>query len=145
METPETLPQKIKKLIEYLRLKNTTIQVDEETRRINVIVDEDEWFAKLLPELVSEMKYLTSLLARRLGQEPYVVDINNYRKEREHLILELAKAAAQKAVATKQEVRLPSMNAYERRLIHVELSIRPDVKTESVGEGKDRGVVIKPI
>ncbi len=75
----------------------------------------------------------------------YTIDINNYRKERERLILELAKAAAQKAVTTKQAVLLPAMNPYERRLIHVELSIRPDVKTESVGEGRERGVSIKPL
>jgi spoIIIJ-associated protein len=61
------------------------------------------------------------------------------------LILEIAKASAQKVIALKQEVRLPAMNAYERRLIHTELSMRPDVKTESVGEGKDRAVVIRPI
>jgi predicted RNA-binding protein Jag len=37
------------------------------------------------------------------------------------------------------------MNAYERRLIHAELAARPDVKTESLGEGRGRYVVVKPI
>ena len=35
------------------------------------------------------------------------------------------------------------MNSYERRLIHMELSSRPDVKTDSVGEGKDRHIVVR--
>ncbi len=142
---PQPLSEKIKKIINYLGLANTVIEVDEDTKRINVTADEDEHVTKLLPDLVKDIKYLVSLLARKEGHDGYVVDINNYRKEREQLILELAKAAAQKAVTTKQEVRLPSMNAYERRLIHVELAIRPDVKTESIGEGRERGVVIKPI
>lgn len=141
----EKLSEQVKKIISFLHLRNPLVEVDEATRRINITTDEEEWFNKLLPDLVKDMKYLVSLLARRAGQEGYAIDINNYRKERERLILELAKAAAQKAVANKQEVRLPAMNAYERRLIHVELSIRPDVKTESIGEGRDRGVVIKPI
>ena len=37
------------------------------------------------------------------------------------------------------------MNAYERRLIHVEIANHPDLKTESIGEGRERRVVIKPI
>ena len=80
-----------------------------------------------------------------MGIEPVVVDVNNYRRERERLIIELAKAAARRAIATKESVNLPAMNAYERRLIHAELSMRPDVATESVGEGKDRFVVVKAI
>ena len=37
------------------------------------------------------------------------------------------------------------MNSYERRIIHVELASRPDVATESVGLGRARYVVIRPI
>ncbi len=140
-----SLPEKIKRIIGFLGLRNTIIEVDEPSRRISITTDEEEWFNAQLPELVKDFKYLVAVMARRMNEEPYAVDINNYRKERERLIVELAKAAAQKAVTTKQEVKLPAMNAYERRLVHVELSMRPDVKTESIGEGKDRGVVIKPL
>lgn len=141
----ETLPEKLKKIIGFLSLRNVIIDVDEAGRRIGVTTDEDEWFDRHVPELVSELKYLSTLLARKTGEPSFVIDINNYRKEREKLILEIAKAAAQKVLVTKEEVRLPAMNAYERRLVHVELAMRPDVKTESAGEGKDRCVVIRPI
>lgn len=142
---PQPLPEKIKRLIKLLNLRNATVEVDDVNKRVNITADEDEWFTAQLPDLVKDIKYLVALMARKDNQEIYAVDINNYRKEREHIIVELAKAAAQKAVTTKQEVRLPAMNAYERRLIHVELAIRPDVKTESIGEGRERGVVIRPI
>jgi len=74
-----------------------------------------------------------------------MLDVNNYRRQREDLIVELAKAAARKVAATQTEISLPPMNAYERRLIHAELAERPDLKTESKGEGKERAVVIKPL
>ncbi len=141
----ETLPEKLKKIVGYLGLRNAVVEIDEAGRRMSVTADEDEWFAKLVPDLVKDLKYLSSILARKTDEPMYVIDINNYRKEREKLILEIARAAAQKVIATKAEVRLPAMNAYERRLVHTELSMRPDVKTESAGEGKDRCVVIKPI
>lgn len=141
----ESSAEKLKRVIMFLQLKNAVIDVDDANRRINVTTDEDEWFTKNLPDIVKDLKYLSGVMARKTNEPAYVVDINNYRKERERLILEIAKAAAQKSVLTKTEVRLPAMNAYERRLVHVELSMRPDVKTESIGEGKDRGVIIKPI
>lgn len=141
----ETLPEKLKKIIGFLSLRNAIIDVDEAGRRIGVTTDEEEWFERHVPELVGELKYIATLLARKTGEPSFVVDINNYRKEREKLILEIAKAAAQKVLVTKAEVRLPAMNAYERRLVHVELAMRPDVKTESAGEGKDRCVIIRPI
>ena len=85
-------------------------------------------------------------MAEKCGvAESVFIDVNNYRKEREKIIIELAKAAARKVAATQKEVSLPVMNAYERRLVHLELSSRPDVATESVGEAKERYVVVKPL
>ncbi len=141
----ETLEQKIKKLVALMGLKEATVEVDMTERRVNIIANEDEWFKKWVPDLVRDFKHLISVMARKEGGEHYFVDINNYRKERERLIGDLAKAAAQKAVTTKTAVRLPSMNAYERRIVHMELSMRPDIKTESEGEGPERGVIIKPL
>ena len=77
------------------------------------------------------------------GEVPYVVDVNYYRRERERLIVELARAAARKAVATKTQIELPPMNGYERRLVHVEITTHQELKTESVGLGKDRHIIIR--
>jgi spoIIIJ-associated protein len=45
----------------------------------------------------------------------------------------------------KKEKELRSMSAYERRIIHMELKERSDVKTESIGQDPDRRIIIKPI
>jgi predicted RNA-binding protein Jag len=37
------------------------------------------------------------------------------------------------------------MSAYERRVIHAELALRPDINTESEGEPPSRCVVVKPL
>src|SRR3989344_4590688 len=142
---PDKIADKIKKIISLMGLKGSLVEIDEDARKVSITADEDEWFAKLIPDFVKDFKYLVNILARKENQGLYFVDVNNYRKERERLIMELAKAAAQKAIASKAEVRLPAMNAYERRLVRMELSMRPDVKTESFGEGKERGVIVKPL
>src|SRR6185295_16804276 len=89
--------------------------------------------------------HLIQLVARKQGAQPVFLDINNYRREREHLIVELARATARKAVATKTEIPLPAMNSYERRLAHMELAAHPEVTTESVGRGRSRYVIVKPL
>lgn len=72
------------------------------------------------------------------------VDVNNYRSIYEEKLREIARKAAHQVVITKQSLELPPMPAKDRRIIHLELSLRSDVLTESIGEGKDRHIVIKP-
>ena len=145
MEAFTQFQAQVKTLIELIGLNEPSIDVDPESRKVTVFVNEGEWFKQALPRLVSEVDHVAKLLAKKASLEVFFVDINNYRKEREQIIVELAKAAARKASTGKEEVRLPAMNAYERRLVHVELAVHPEVKTESEGEGRARCVIIKPL
>lgn len=128
-----------------MTLNEPSVDVNAEGKKVTIFVNEGEWFKKWLPQLINDFEHILRLIARKNNLETIFVDINNYRKEREGIIIELAKAAARKSLLNKEAVELPSMNAYERRLVHLELSTRPDVKTESIGEGRERRVVIKPI
>jgi len=141
----EQLQSQVKKLLELAGFEDPAINLDPETKKLEIFLNEGEWLKKWLPSLVTDLDHLIKLLVRKENLENLFIDINNYRKERERLIVELAKAAAKKAVSQKEMVKLPAMNAYERRLVHVELAIHPEVKTESEGEGRERCVVIKPI
>jgi spoIIIJ-associated protein len=73
------------------------------------------------------------------------VDINNYRFEYEEKLREVARVAAKRVSVTKQPVKLQPMNAYERRVVHAELALRPDIVTESEGAEPRRCVVVKLI
>lgn len=135
----------IKKIIENMGLDDMEVSCDEENRKVSVFInDERNPFIKTnLQKIVQDFNLISQLITKKMGEPSFFIDINNYRLERERIIVELAKAAARKAVATKAEIALPAMNAYERRLVHVELAARPDIKTESVGAGKNRYVVIR--
>lgn len=138
------LQAQVSKIIELMGFKDFHVETDEEEKNISVTI-RDNLALLNIPDFVSNLTRLVKLLAKKLEKGPVLIDINNYRKERERLIVELARAAARKAVTSKEPVSLPAMNAYERRLIHSELAMRPDVKTESVGEGRSRYVVVKVI
>ncbi|HAV11201.1 MAG TPA: hypothetical protein DCX32_01525 [Candidatus Moranbacteria bacterium] len=73
-----------------------------------------------------------------------MIDVNSYRKQKNESIVELAKEAAQQAVAEKRAVVMKPMSNYERRIVHLELSKDERITTESIGEGEGRKIVVKP-
>ena len=80
------------------------------------------------------------------GQNTFYLnlDINDYKKKKIEYLKDLAKNLADQASLDKEEKSLLPMSAYERRIIHSELSQRTDVTTESQGDGFERHIVIKP-
>lgn len=142
----EQVHSTIKNLIELMGFEDFSVNFEPETRRLSIFINESGALSQHLPQFVNSLDYLIRIIVQKDNAAAGVfIDINNYRREREGLILELTRAAARKSAAEKKEISLPPMNAYERRLIHLELSQRPDLKTESIGEGKERYVIIKPL
>ena len=136
----------IKKTLDLIGFKDYHLEIKIDERRGSVFIYEDaEMVKENLPAIVDAVNHLLQMVAKKNQVEAIFLDVNNYRHDRERLIAELARAAAKKASSTKTEVSLPAMNSYERRLVHMELAVHPEVKTESAGEGKERYVVIKPI
>ena len=136
----------LSKAIELMGFKDFRVSIDPETQRgVIFIYDNPDLIKENLPMIVESVNHLVQMVSRKNNEPSVFFDVNNYRQERENLITELARAAAKKVLATGEDLSLPMMNAYERRLVHVALAIHPEVKTESVGESRDRHVVIKLI
>lgn len=135
-----------KKITEGMGFSDYRVDMNPgEKRGAIFIYDNAELVKNNLPMLVESVNHLMQMIARKNGEAATFFDINNYRQERENLIAELARAAAKKVTHTKEKVSLPAMNSYERRIVHVELAVHPEVTTESSGEGKERYVIVKPI
>lgn len=134
---------KTEELFKHLGL-SLEIMSDPERRRLSVMVDGRE-IRENIASVLPALDHLVNLMVRKETKELLIVDLNHYRKERERLIVDLAKAAAHRAMVTKEDVELPPMNAYERRLVHVEIQSNPELRTESVGLGKARRTFIRRI
>ncbi len=74
----------------------------------------------------------------------FSIDINDYRQQKNQSIIELANQAAQEAITQHRSVVMRPMSTYERRLVHLELSKNSGVATESIGEGENRKIIVKP-
>lgn len=113
-------------------------------------IDTDD-SALLIGENGQHLYALQSLIKRVAEQKnggpcpPFLVDVGDYQRQHIEEIKERARMGAQRVRYFKKEVILQPMSSYERRIIHVALQEDPDVSTESIGEGENRRVVIKPV
>lgn len=88
---------------------------------------------------------ISAFLFRKFGESlPLVVDVNGYRADRSLRLKSLAVRTSDKARFLGLPQTLPPMGAFERRLIHLFVSEIQGVKSESIGEGRGRQVVISP-
>jgi spoIIIJ-associated protein len=70
------------------------------------------------------------------------IDINDFQKKKNENLKTIAHMMAERARFFKSSVEVDPMSSYERKVIHTFLSHMKDIKTESVGEGHSRRVVI---
>lgn len=73
-----------------------------------------------------------------------VIDVEKYREGRMDHLKKFALQTREEVLNSEHEIDMPTMSAYERRIIHMTLSEYDDVTTESFGEGRDRHVRVMP-
>lgn len=98
-------------------------------------------------QTLDALQYLTNLAANRATTTDkiyFVLDAENYRERRAKAILKLAKSSADRAVRTRQDIKLEPMSRGERRLIHTALQDNNKIETHSAGEDPYRYIIISP-
>lgn len=85
------------------------------------------------------------IVSKKLGRWVKVyVNVGDYREKREEALMHMAQRAAERALAMGRPVELSRLSPSERRIIHLTLSGDDRVVTESLGEGDDRVLLVKP-
>ena len=136
----------------YSILKNMgfSVQIEifnkQETPTFKVYSDND---ALLIGREGKNLKALRHIIGQAIKKEinnnlKFVIDVSNYQEMKEKNLVFLAKRIAREVATSKVEVKLDSMNSYERRIIHNALTNNKKVYTESIGEEPNRCVVLKP-
>lgn len=86
------------------------------------------------------------IVAKKIGAETtlrFCIDINQYKHRRAEALRERARAWAQQVLESRGDVVCAPMTSYDRMVVHTELKTIPNIKTESVGEGRERHIVVK--
>lgn len=130
--------------VEVLPLTEASLPVRIKTEEPQVLIGQGG-------ETLAEIQRLLRIILRKQlasqgeTEDFYLdLDINDYKKKKAEYLKEVAKEAADDVALTQKERELEPMSAYERRVVHTEISSRTDVVSESAGEGPERRVVIRP-
>jgi len=96
---------------------------------------------------LQSLQHIVRVMMRKRIEEPvnFILDVNSYRQEKNESIVRLAKNLAEEAISGKKEIVMRPMTAYERRIVHMELSKNDQIKTESIGEGESRRIVVRSV
>jgi len=88
---------------------------------------------------------LRKIIKKKTSEDFYIsVDIDNYKKNKENYLKDLAWNVADEVLKTGQEKEIPLVSSFDRRIVHIELQQRNDVLTESIGDGEERRIIVKP-
>lgn len=90
-------------------------------------------------------KILEVILYKQAGEPvDILVNVNDYREKQKERLEALASEYATKAQSSNESVEIKNLSSYERKLIHEYVTQNfPELTTLSVGEGRDRRLVIK--
>lgn len=73
-----------------------------------------------------------------------MVDVEGYLEKRKINLQQMASRMAEKAKKIRKPVTIGQMNAHDRRIVHIHLKDEDGVRTQSIGDGYYRKLMIFP-
>ena len=118
--------------------RDDVIKVLLETNKNSVLIGKNGACLQSLNEL-------TKLAVSSNFSKKYkiLLDVGGYKDKKYFKVISIAKRCAKEVLKTHIDVKLDPMTTDERKKIHNALSTWKNIKTESVGDGKLRAIVIK--
>ncbi len=144
--------KEIQKLTEELiKLAGVSAQVEvidmgENTYEVNLSTDDETGLLiGFRGENINAIQTILGMMLKGQTGEWYrlVVNVGDYREKQEEKLKELATQSADRAIETKEPQPIYNLNAGQRRTVHMHLSQRNDITTESEGVEPERYLVIK--
>lgn len=137
----------IKKTLSLLSINlSQKVTFDNDSVNINVQTEETGILIGFHGETLLSLQTLLSLMVFKKLNKWYkiTIDIGDYREKREEKLKTIAEQAVKEVLESQKSITLPYLPASERRIIHLYLKNNSQIKTESIGEGQERRLVIFP-
>lgn len=134
-------------LLSFLGL-NTEVHATHEDDVIQLNIPSTQMNGFLIGQHGDSMRAMQYLVSNVLKNQNYSytrvnVDVAGYKQQRASRLAHTAEGWVKQVKETGESMELQPMNAADRRVIH-KLADDMGLTTESVGEGRDRHVILKP-
>lgn len=149
-KTQEIIKESIEKLLDKMGFSGTVSIVEgdeDDSVTCNINTEADSHFLIGQHGInLQAIQHLSRLMVRKQIPDKirFVLDVNDYRKQKNQTVIQQALQAAEEAVSERRSVSMKPMSTYERRIAHMELAKDSRVSTESIGSGEERKIVVKP-
>ena len=135
-------------ILSFFGLNTDVYATTEDHEVIELNVPSTHLNGFLIGQQGDTMRALQYLVSNALRSKGYAysrvnVDIADYKKARADQIAERAEGWIKKVQESGEAMELNPMNAADRRIVH-KVAGDAGLQTESVGEGRDRHIVLKP-
>ncbi len=148
MEAKDQVQQVTEDLLNRLGIAGAVlVDIDEtEAYRVHIETEETGLLIGFHGRTLESFQIILGLLVSK-ALESWVrvyVNVGDYREKREEALMLMAQQAAERALTQSRPIELSHLSASERRVIHLTLSGDERVETESVGDGSQRTLLVKP-
>lgn len=148
MEQTDEVKKITEDLLKKLEVTGTVSVVTDETGayQVNIATEETGLLIGYHGKTLESFQILLSIIVSKKLENwvKVYVNVGDYREKREEALMLMAQRAAERALSLGRPVELARLSPSERRIIHLTLSGDERVVTESVGEGSDRTLLVKP-
>lgn len=146
-ENKKKIEEAVSEFLKLLEIEGTA-KIKENEEAIDVILDTQDSGIVIGHHgdtLESLQIVLGICIAKKIGEFKRVsVEVGEYKKNRSEWLNNLAITTKEKVLDQNQEIYLYDLKPWERRVVHLLLQDDKEVYSESVGEGKNRALVVKP-
>lgn len=134
-------------LLGHMGVSGSSVRLEESEDTYQITIDVSEQESGMLighhGETISAFQRLLNVSFRdKLNDKRVLLNINDYKQQREEVLKNMAERYAQRAIESGRPQVLPYLSASERLVIHVALKDHDQVATESEGEGAERRLVV---
>lgn len=165
METVNTIEEQLSEVLDNilgLLLLEGSYEVEEEEVGFMVSIDTKD-AGRLIGargESLEGLQLLVNqIMSRKMGQfvlseakpkageaggfKRVILDVSGWRKQKEEELISRAKDLGKQVLETGKEMELEPMSPWQRRVVHMVIQELGGLSSESMGEGRDRHIVIK--
>ncbi len=141
----KTIQEITEELFEKIGIIATvSVEKEEDLYKVAISTEENALLIGKHGNTLSSLEYvLTQIVSTKEGSfTRIIVEVGGYREEREEYLENLAEKIKQEVLETGVQKSLRGLKPWERRVVHMYLSTDPSLVTESVGEGRDRELLV---
>jgi spoIIIJ-associated protein len=112
--------------------------------QLDVPADDSGLFIGFHGETLSSLQRIVRVMYQdQYPDKKIIINVNDYRQQREDKFRDLARTAAEKVLSTGRPYRFLSLTPHERFVVHSTISESPEYQTlESFSEGEDPNRVL---